>query len=105
MYTLDTSVINFHNIIHNEMCNNGWNSTTKENGTKENSTKYIYKHYNVNAFDEFIFDYTSNNEVEITVPIPFQNSSMAYRNIFSIKNVESIYNYIKIHLSNQPTNL
>jgi len=97
------------------MCNNGWNSTTKENGakengtkengTKENSTKYIYKHYNVNAFDEFIFDYTANNEVEITVPIPFQNSSMAYRNIFSIKNVESIYNYIKIHLSNQPTNI
>ena len=85
---------NIHNIIHNELINNGWKKTT----TTERL--YKYKQYNSNAFDEFIIEYTSNDEVVITVPIPFRDSSMYYRNIFPAKNVSVIHEYIKMHLSN-----
>jgi hypothetical protein len=85
------------NILHDEFINNGW---VKSTNTSNN--KYVYKHSKLDdfIFDEFIFDYSSDNEVAITVPIPFKNSSISYRNSFSLKNITDIRDYIKTHLSN-----
>jgi hypothetical protein len=84
-----------HNILHNELINNGW--AVDKNSNKN---KIIYKCKNtvLNPYDEFILDYISAYEVAVTVPIP--SSSVSYRNVFLQRDTTVIQNYLKIHLSN-----
>ena len=60
--------------------------------------KYIYR--KSQPYDEFIIELNSSDEVSITVPIPFRESSIAYKNTFRSENIAEIYEYIKLHLSN-----
>ena len=82
----------YHNILHNELNNNGWCLDSN----KSNNKKFIYKCKN--PYDEFILDYISSYELAVTVPIP--SSSIAYRNTFNQKNIQVIQEYLNMHLSN-----
>ena len=98
-----------NNIIHNELVNNGWHTSNRANISipiTNTYIKFIYKKQKFNSlpFAEFIIEYISKNEIAITVPIPFRESCLSYRNIFSIEDVDSIQDYIKIHLSNNINN-
>ena len=85
-----------HNILHNELINNGWSVDSNSN---INSKKFVYK-YNTKPYDEFILDYISSHEITVTVPIPYCSSSIAYRNIFEQRDIQVIQDYLKMHLSN-----
>ena len=85
-----------HNILHNELNNNGW---SLDSNIK--NKKFIYKKKRANQFnpyDEFILDYISSYELAVTVPIPC--SSIAYRNTFNQKDTQVIQEYLNMHLSN-----
>jgi hypothetical protein len=89
--------------IHNELIKNGWcaysNDKHKSNtNSNSNSNKTSYRKNN--PYDEFIINYISSDEVDITVPIPFYDSSLSYRSTFKITDTENIYEYIKVHLQN-----
>jgi hypothetical protein len=77
--------------IHQEIINNGWVEEKYKN-------KYIY--HNSNPYDKLIIEYISPEEVSITVPIPFRDSSISYNSIFNKDDINDIHNYIKLHLSN-----
>ena len=81
-----------HSILHIELANNGW--IVDKN--KSNSKKFIYS--NRNPYDEFILDYSSTNEIAVTVPI--NRSSIAYRNTFQQKDIQIIQEYLNMHLDN-----
>ena len=80
-----------HGDIHNEFINHGWKETQVQN-------KYIYR--KASPFDEFIIEYISATQVAVTVPIPFQTSSTAYKNTFTRQQTADIPDYIKLHLAN-----
>jgi hypothetical protein len=95
-----------HNAIHNELINSGW-SNVKSNSLNT----YVYRHLGdisrsnplsvSNPYAEFILSYPSAKEVSLTVPIPFQGGSLAYKNTFKIaENIDDILAYLKIHLAN-----
>jgi hypothetical protein len=90
---------NFHNTIHNTLIDSGWSSKTSASSpTSASSHKFVY--LNKEPYDEFIFEYNSTKDIMITVPIPFRDSSMAYKKTFSTNNKEIIMEYLKIHLAN-----
>ena len=98
----NTSVPNTtaHNAIHNELINSGW-SNVKSNSLNT----YVYRNLSdinkSNPYAEFILSYPSLKEVSLTVPIPFQGGSLAYKNTFKIvDNIDDILAYLKIHLAN-----
>ena len=80
------------NNTHNELINNGWMCVNSHNN------KYIYQ--KSKPYDEFIIDNSFPGEISITVPIPFRDSAMYYKNTFRDENINNISDYIKIHLFN-----
>ena len=104
---------NFHNTIHNTLIDSGWSSkasvssqtsvsvsspTSASASSPTSSHKFVY--LNKEPYDEFIFEYNSSKDIMITVPIPFRDSSMAYKKTFSTNNIAIIMEYLKIHLAN-----
>ena len=113
-----------HNIIHDEFIKNGWPCvagpcvagpcvagpcvagpcvSVSESVAVAGPCKYTYNKYNtLTPYDDFIIEYISPDEVSVTVPIPFRESSISYTNTFYSDDMITIHNYIKLHLSNQP---
>ena len=102
---------NFHNTIHNTLIDSGWSSKASVSSqtsvsvssptsasSPTSSHKFVY--LNKEPYDEFIFEYNSSKDIMITVPIPFRDSSMAYKKTFSTNNIAIIMEYLKIHLAN-----
>ena len=100
---------NFHNTIHNTLIDSGWSSkasvssqtsasASSPTSASVSSDKFVY--LNKEPYDEFIFEYNSSKDIMITVPIPFRDSSMAYKKTFSTNNIAIIMEYLKIHLAN-----
>ena len=108
---------NFHNTIHNTLIDSGWSSkasvssptsasvssqtsasVSSPTSASVSSDKFVY--LNKEPYDEFIFEYNSSKDIMITVPIPFRDSSMAYKKTFSTNNIAIIMEYLKIHLAN-----
>ncbi len=96
-----------HNIIHDEFIKNGWpcvaGPCVSVSVSVAGPCKYKYNKYNtLTPYDDFIIEYISPDEVSVTVPIPFRESSISYTNTFYSDDMNNIHNYIKLHLSNQP---
>jgi hypothetical protein len=86
-------------IIEEELTKNGWSCTFDKN--KKNTIRFHNrKYYASNPYDEFIIEYISKDEVAVTVPIPFCESSISYTHVFNESNMNDIHDYIKMHLSN-----
>jgi len=81
------------NNVRNELVENGW---SRVKGSCAN--KYVYR--KSHPYDEFIIEQLSSDEVAITVPIPFRESSISYKNTFRSENMDEMQEYIKLHLCN-----
>ena len=106
---------NFHNTIHNTLIDSGWSSkasvssqtsasasspTSASASASSPTSSHKFVYLNKEPYDEFIFEYNSSKDIMITVPIPFRDSSMAYKKTFSTNNIAIIMEYLKIHLAN-----
>jgi len=80
--------------IHEQLTNNGWSQSQKNNDTK----KFIY--VKTKPYDEFVINYISTKKMEITVPIPFNYDSILYKCTFNIQDVDEINEFITTHLNN-----
>lgn len=79
------------NNVQNELVKNGWFYSSKGN-------KHVYR--KSKPFDEFIIEQVSPYEISVTVPIPFRESSISYKNTFRLENIDEVSDYIKLHLIN-----
>ena len=99
------------NETHNELVKNGWSCVAGPcvagpcktgpfvaKAAPSLGNKLVYR--KTQPYDEFIIEQYSPDEVSITVPIPFRDSSIAYKNIFRPDNMNDIQDYIKLHLCN-----
>ena len=105
------------NNVQNVLIENGWSCKTGPSATGPSATgpsatgpsayatsppsldnKYIYK--KTNPYDEFIIEHFSPDEVSITVPIPFRDSAVYYKNTFHLENMNDMHDYIKLHVLN-----
>ena len=93
---------NFHNTIHNTLIDSGWSSNASACSptTRASACSHKFVYLNKEPYDEFIFEYISAKDIMITVPIPFRDSSMAYKKTFSTNNIAIIMEYLQIHLAN-----
>jgi hypothetical protein len=91
-------MFNITQTLHNEFIKYGWNLTSKD------TNNFIYKRVEsikTKPYDEFIFSFNEKfNNIDVTVPIPFRDSSLYYKNTFKLDDMTNITDYIKIHLSN-----
>lgn len=97
------------NETHNELVKNGWSCKAGPcvagpcvagpcKTVSSLGNKLVYR--KTQPYDEFIIEQYSPDEVSITVPIPFRDSSIAYKNTFRPDNMDDIQDYIKLHLCN-----
>jgi len=94
----------------NEMGTNGMGTNemgtnemgTNEMGTNGIDTTFVFQHSN--PYDEFRINFIAYNKVEVTVPIPFKADTVLYKNTFDCKNMNTVVDYIKIHLANYHNN-
>jgi len=75
---------------------------TNEMGTNGIDTTFVFQHSN--PYDEFRINFIAYNKVEVTVPIPFKADTVLYKNTFDCKNMNTVVDYIKIHLANYHNN-
>ena len=92
------------NDARNELVKNGWSCKAGPcvagpcKTVSSLGNKLVYR--KTQPYDEFIIEQYSPDEVSITVPIPFRDSSIAYKNTFRPDNMDDIQEYIKLHLCN-----